>query len=128
MVDSGENIALQVIQNTMDNLTDSYNNGPLKFRKCSMTVATPCVVSRPQHGLIAGDKITFSTTGALPTGITSGTATWYFVISAGLTLDDFEISTAKGGSAVNTTGTQSGSHFFATEKTARLSPSLDSCK
>ena len=112
----------------MDNLTDAYNYGPLKFRKCSMTVATPCLISRPQHGLIAGDRITFSTTGALPTGITGNTETWYFVISAGLTLDDFEVATTKGGTAVNTTGTQSGSHFFAPERTARLSPSLDSCR
>jgi hypothetical protein len=113
----------------MDELVDAYNNGPLKFRKCTMTIASPCVLSRPQHGLVAGDRITFSTTDTLPTGITgNNTDYWYFVITAGLTVDDFEISSTKSGSAINTSGSQTGSHFFATERTSRLAVSSDSCR
>ncbi len=107
--------------NAPDKLLDAYNDGYLKFAKCTMTIASPCVISRPQHGLVAGDRVTFSSTGSLPTGITEGTDNWYYVISTALTTDSFEISTSRGGSAVNTSGSQSGEHYFATEKPPRMS-------
>jgi len=72
----------------------------------TVTIASPAVVTYTGHGLLAGSPVRFSTTGALPTGITAGTN--YYVISAGLTTNTFEISTSVGGSAVNTTGSQSG--------------------
>jgi len=75
---------------------------------CTMTVASPAVVSKTGHGYAAGDKIMFRTTGALPTGVTAGQV--YFVIAAGLTADAFEFSATSGGSAINTSGTQSGTH------------------
>jgi microcystin-dependent protein len=74
----------------------------------TITIATPGVVSWTAHGLRAGDPVKFSTTGALPTGITGGTT--YYVISTGLTADSFRIATAPGGTAINTTGSQSGTH------------------
>jgi len=74
----------------------------------TMTIASPGVVSKTSHGLVAGDPIYFTTTGALPTGVTAGTK--YFVISAGLTANAFEFSATLGGSAVNTSGSQSGTH------------------
>lgn len=74
----------------------------------TMTIATPCVVTKTGHGLVAGDTVYFTTTGALPTGVTANTK--YFVISAGLTADDFEISATFGGAAINTSGSQSGVH------------------
>lgn len=75
---------------------------------CTITIATPGVVTLAGHGLVAGDKIKFSTTGTLPTGITAGTT--YYVIATGLTTDAFQFSTSSGGAAVNTTGTQTGTH------------------
>lgn len=78
----------------------------------TMTIASPCVVSKTAHGLQANDPIVFRTTGALPTGITAGTV--YYVISAGLTANAFEFSTTVGGSAVNTSGSQSGTHSLHT--------------
>lgn len=72
----------------------------------TITIASPAVVTWTGHGLLAGDTITFATTGALPTGITAGTT--YYVIAAGLGANVFEFSTSLGGSAVNTTGSQSG--------------------
>lgn len=51
-----------------------------------------------------------STVGALPTGIAAGTV--YFVISAGLTTNAFEVSATSGGSAVNTSGTVTGSPIY----------------
>ena len=72
----------------------------------TITIASPAVVSWTAHGLSVGTAVIFSTTGALPTGITAGTT--YYIISAGFGTNAFEISTAPAGSAVNTTGSQSG--------------------
>jgi len=74
----------------------------------TITIASPGVISWTNHRLTSGAPVVFSTTGALPTGITAGTT--YFVISSGLTADAFQISTTVGGSAVNTSGSQSGTH------------------
>lgn len=74
----------------------------------TVTIATPGVVSRVAHGLVTGDAFAFTTTGALPTGITASTT--YYVIATGLTADTFQFSATSGGSAVNTSGTQSGVH------------------
>lgn len=78
----------------------------------TMTIASPCVVTwgvaGKGHGLVAGSPIKFSTTGALPTGVTAGTQ--YYVIATGLTETTFQFSTSNGGAAVNTSGSQSGVH------------------
>lgn len=75
----------------------------------TMTIASPCVVTLTSHGLTLNDTVQFTNSGgALPTGITASTN--YFVISTGLTANDFQISTTIGGSAVNTSGSQSGTH------------------
>lgn len=55
----------------------------------------------------------------LPTGLSFFTSTcnggpFYYVIAAGLTASSFEVSTTSGGSAVNTTGSQSGTHIANT--------------
>jgi len=88
----------------------------IKGINATMTIATPCVVSQTAHGLTTGSKITFSTTGALPTGVTAGTT--YYVIATGLTADAFQFSTTLGGTAVNTSGTQSGIHSITRLYTA----------
>ncbi len=75
---------------------------------CTMTIASPAVVTKVAHGYVAGDQIMFRTTGALPTGVTAGTV--YFVIAAGIGADVFQFSATSGGSAINSSGTQSGVH------------------
>jgi hypothetical protein len=77
-------------------------------RSFTVTIASPAVFTQTGHGYVAGDKLRFSTTGALPTGLTAGT--YYYVISAGLGTDTFQVSATEGGSAVNTSGSQSGTH------------------
>ena len=91
----------------------------------TITIASPAVVTLTSHGLIAGDQVLFTTSGALPTGITASTN--YYVISAGLTSDNFEISATSGGSAINTSGSQSGTHtlyrmtpFFVSDTDPRM--------
>ena len=79
----------------------------------TVTIATPGVFTKVAHTLVEGDIVHFTTTGALPTGLATNTD--YFVIATGLTADAFQVSTTRSGSAVNTTGSQSGVHtFFAT--------------
>lgn len=75
---------------------------------CTMTIASPAVVSKTGHGYSSGDKILFRTTGALPTGVTAGTV--YFVSATDLTADTFKFSATDGGAVINTSGTQSGTH------------------
>lgn len=77
-------------------------------RAATVTIASPGVVTSASHGFVADDQIVFATTGALPTGITAGTT--YYVISTGLTANDFQFSATLAGSAVNTSGSQSGTH------------------
>jgi len=74
----------------------------------TISIASPAVVSWTAHGLAIGDCVYFATTGALPTGITAGTP--YYIITAGFGADNFQISATPGGAAVNTSGTQSGTH------------------
>lgn len=90
---------------------------PVKTSVVTMTVAAPGVISWTAHGLEAGTAIKFSTTGALPTGLTAGTT--YYVVSP--TTDAFSVSATVGGAPITTTGTQSGTHTAATEPT----PSMD---
>ena len=71
-------------------------------------VASPGLVNFSGHGFSVGDSIIFTTGGTLPTGITAGTP--YYVIAAGLSVDAFRIATTAGGSAINFTGTASGTH------------------
>jgi hypothetical protein len=77
----------------------------------TMNAASPCVVSRVGHGLAANREIWFKTSGALYTGITQ--YTHYYVKSPGL--DSFNISAAPGGAAINTSGSQSGTHNLWTK-------------
>lgn len=74
----------------------------------TVTIATPAVVSWANHGRLAGDKIRFTTTGALPTGLVANTD--YYIITAGLVAGSFQLSATPGGAAINTSGTQSGVH------------------
>ena len=69
---------------------------------CTITIASPAVVTSTVL-YTEGAAVVFSTTGALPTGITAGT-TYYAFNNVGLT---FQLIDAAG-NVVNTSGTQSG--------------------
>lgn len=72
----------------------------------TMTIASPGVVTWTGHAFENGDPIVLTTTGALPTGYTAGT-TYYIVNKASNT---FQLSATVGGTAINTSGSQSGTH------------------
>jgi len=90
------------------NLADSVSTISVKAATITVTIATPGVVTWTSHSLTAGMPVVFNTTGALPTGITAGTT--YYVLASGLTSTEFQIATSPGGTAINTTGSQSGVH------------------
>jgi hypothetical protein len=69
---------------------------------CTITIASPAVVTSTVL-YTEGAAVVFSTTGALPTGITAGT-TYFAFNNVGLT---FQLINAAG-AVVNTSGTQSG--------------------
>lgn len=72
----------------------------------TITITSPGVVSWTSHGLTDGDGILFTTTGALPTGLTANTI--YYVINS--TADTFQVTSHRDGSGINISGTQSGTH------------------
>lgn len=103
------NIAVQLLNNsasftashTKKNQVDNGSTATV-----TITIASPGVVTWNSHGLSNGNLVAFLTTGALPTGLTAGT--WYYVVNA--TANTFEVSATSGGSAINTSGSQSGTH------------------
>jgi microcystin-dependent protein len=73
----------------------------------TVTLATPGVFTLTAHGLTVGDSIYLTTTGALPTGLSANTL--YYVVSTP-DANTFTVSATQGGSAINTSGSQSGTH------------------
>ena len=72
---------------------------------CTISIANPAVVTLVGHGFSAGAVIKFTTTGALPAGMSAQNR--YFVVSTG-NPDTFQITDVPGDPAIETTGTQSG--------------------
>jgi len=70
--------------------------------------ATPAVVTWAAHGLAAGDKVLFTTTGTLPAPLAPNTA--YYVSATGLVAGSFQISLTAGGASIATTTAGSGVH------------------
>lgn len=70
----------------------------------TITIASPGVITAPVAPPV-GTPVIFTTTGALPTGLTAGTI--YYVLTK-LSLTTFTVSATSGGSVINTSGTQSG--------------------
>lgn len=84
----------------------------VKSSTVTISIASPAVITWPQHGLTSDDVVKFTTTGALPTGIAAATAYYVKPISA----DTFQICTISGGkngTSINASGSQSGVHTAA---------------
>lgn len=88
-----------------------YGAGCAPTGTFTVTIASPGVVTVAQgHGLEAGAPFTPTTTGSLPTGMTASTT--YYVLASGLTPTTFQFAATPGGTAIVTTGTQSGVHTY----------------
>jgi hypothetical protein len=74
----------------------------------TITIATPGVVTWNGHGLSTGTPVIFSTTGALPTGITAGTTYYAILVDTNTFRIATSLANALAGTAVNTSGSQSG--------------------
>lgn len=91
--------------------------GMRNYQIFTVTIASPGIFTLDKHGFRSGDRIIFETTGALPTGLSA--ETWYYVLSTGLTDRLFEVSATKDGTAINTSGSQSGTHYVGLERQQR---------
>ncbi len=78
----------------------------------TITIAAPGVVTWSSHGLSTGTPVVFTTTGALPTGITSGTTYYAVVVNA----NTFQIASSVANAiaatptVITTSDSQSGTH------------------
>jgi len=72
----------------------------------TITIAAPGVVTWTNHGLQDGTPLKLQTTGALPTGLTAGVIYYVKYVNA----NTFNLAATPGGTAITTTGSQSGTH------------------
>lgn len=83
-----------------------------KVASCTISSASPGVITQVAHGFAANDPVVFSNSGgALPAAITAGTK--YYVKTV-LTADTFTISATAGGAAINTASAGTGTHYCTT--------------
>lgn len=84
----------------------------------TVTLANPAIFTAgAAHGYVPGQILQFTTTGALPTGLSL--LTNYYVLSAGLTSTVFEVSATPNGTPVATSGAQSGIHTATPQVTTQ---------
>jgi hypothetical protein len=69
---------------------------------CTISVASPAVVTLNSHDLYANQGVVFGGGGTIPTGITAGNT--YYVSATGLATNTFQISATIGGASIDTTG------------------------
>lgn len=76
----------------------------------TVTIATPGVFTLASHGLMTGDAVYLTTTGALPTGLTANTIYYAIKIDA----NTFNLATSRANAyastKIATSGSQSGTH------------------
>lgn len=72
----------------------------------SISIASPGVVTSTAHGLPNGTAVIMETSGALPTGLAPDTV--YYIVNA--TTNTYQLANTIGGAAINTSGSQSGTH------------------
>lgn len=80
------------------------------FREAIIEISTG-ILTLDNHGFMTNDRIIFETTGALPTGLSA--ETWYYVIYQDS--NTIKLSSTRNGSAISTSGSQSGTHFIGVE-------------
>lgn len=76
----------------------------------TISIATPGVITWNNHGLLTGMRLQLTTTGALPTGLSTGISYYVIVVDA----NTFSLATSLANAAtltkIATSGTQSGTH------------------
>lgn len=90
-----------IVTNGSDPLVNN-DNVPVQI-----SIGSPAVFTSTRHRFDSGDKVTLTTDGSLPTELTAGDD---YYIKTILSVNTFTVSASLGGSAINTSGSQSGSH------------------
>jgi hypothetical protein len=103
---------------TVEAFTDGLDNQIVYYRlrvsavfstTFTVTIASPGVFTYAGADNFVDDTtITLTTTGALPTGLAAGTTYWIKSLDTGA--NTFEVALTSGGTSINTTGSQSGTH------------------
>ena len=110
-------IRLWAQNNFGEDLIFGPRGGPMYYWKASLgylpsattfTIASPAVATF-SVAITDGAAVMFTTTGALPTGLTPNTV-YYTVNSSGYTAN---LAATAGGTPINTSGTQSGTHYLS---------------
>ena len=105
------NVKAQLVTAGWTNVALASGQGPGIVAPFTVTIASPGVVTMTAHGLLGGERVILQTTGALPTGLSVSTVYFVKYIDA----NTFNLSTTSGGSNINTSGSQSGTHKLNTE-------------
>lgn len=105
---------------TFTNLKDwQYDTGlkTLKHNAVSgvTVVAATDLFTSTAHGLVANDRLIFTTTTTLPAGLALNTT--YYVIASGLTANDFKVSATESGTTIDVTDTGTGTHSWSARRT-----------
>ncbi len=87
-----------------------YNINSYSTATVTVTIATPAVMTWTAHGLVSGQRIQLSTTGALPTGLAAATTYWVTVIDANTFNLSSSLANAQAATFIATSGSQSGVH------------------
>lgn len=87
-----------------------YNAITTSKGSCTISIATPGVVTLNSHGLETGDNIELTTTGALPTGLSVNTNYWVIYNDTNTFWLATTLANALAGTKIATSGTQSGTH------------------
>jgi hypothetical protein len=94
--------------------TAPHQGAPGVASGITITIASPGIFTWVgPHNLLAGAQLTLSTNGNLPAGLVSGTVYYVIVVSS----TTFSLSQTPGGTAINTSGTQSGTHIATVAST-----------
>lgn len=91
---------------------NSSVNPSLTSSSFTISIANPAVVSKTAHGLNDGERVRFTTTGALPTGVTTGVD---YIVNV-IDLNNYNLATTVANALaqvyVATSGTQNGTHSY----------------
>jgi hypothetical protein len=91
----------------LDNTSFTWRPVSRPAAVASISNASPAVVAFT-NSFAANDPVVFSTSGALPAGLTAGTV--YYVAASGLSSSAFSLSTTPGGGLINTSSAGTGTH------------------
>ena len=102
---------ITILQNAMWKGTFRATQNRKALTSISIATGTPTFLCNC-HGFSAGDKVVFTGGTTIPCGITINSI--YYVISAGLTTDAFQVSATSGGSSIAVSGTATGTFYVST--------------